>query len=98
MLVGIIPGNGSKEASDLNPYINILVDELLELSCSSLFDAYQNAPFKCKVSILLYILDYPGLGKVMSTVGSGAYQGCAFCDLKGQHNTDLCKIRTGDSC
>lgn len=92
LLVGIIPGNGTKEAHNLNPYIDIMVDELLELSCSTLFDAYRNAPFECKVSILLYILDYPGIGKVMSVVGSGGYQGCAFCELKGQHNSTLCKM------
>lgn len=92
LLVGIIPGNGTKEAFNLNPYIDIMVDELLELSSSTLFDSYQNAPFKCKVAILLYILDYPGIGKVMSVVGSGGYQGCVFCDLKGEHNYELSKI------
>lgn len=55
LLVGIIPGNGTKEASNLNPYLDILVDELLEMSSLTLFDAYQQAPFECKVSILLYI-------------------------------------------
>ena len=92
MLQGIIPGNGTKEMYNINPYIDIMVDELLELSDSILFDAYKEAPFRCKVAILLYVLDYPGIGKVMSVVGSGGYQGCAFCHIKGEHNTALCKI------
>lgn len=36
LLVGVIPGNGTKEAFHLDPYIDILVDELLEISCSRL--------------------------------------------------------------
>ena len=57
LLIGIVPGNGTQEAHDLNPYIDIMVDEMLEMSSSKMFDAYQNAPFECKVSILLYILE-----------------------------------------
>ena len=91
LLVGIVPANGTKEPHDLNPYIDILVDELLELSSSTLFDAFQKVPFKAKVEILLHILDYPGICKVMSVVGSGGINGCMFCDLKGTYNPDLQK-------
>ena len=73
MLVGIIPGNGTKEALHLDPYMDILVDELLEMSSLHIFDAYKQAPFQCKIAILLHILDYPGICKVMSLVGSGGY-------------------------
>lgn len=91
LLVGIIPANGTKEPHNLNPYLDILVDELLELSSATLFDAYSSAPFQCKVEILLYVLDYPGIGKVMSVVGSGGYQGCMFCDLEGERDENLQK-------
>ena len=30
-----------------------------------------------------YVLDYPGIGKVFRTMGSGAYFRCMWCDLKG---------------
>ena len=82
MLVGIVPSNGSQEPKSLNPYLEILVDELLELSNFRLYDAYQKAPFNCKVA-LLHILDYPGMSKVMSVVGSGGLHGCMFCSIKG---------------
>ena len=62
LLVGIIPSNGSHEPKSLNPYLEILVDELLELSNSKLFDSYQGAPFTCKLAVLLCVLDYPGIG------------------------------------
>ena len=88
LLVGIVPSNGSKS---LNPYLDVLVDELLELSSSTLHDAYTNAPFECKTAILLHILDYPGINKVLSVVGSGGLQGCMFCDIKGIRNEELKK-------
>ena len=54
LLVGIVPSNGSQEPYSLNSYLDILVDEVLELSSSSLYDAYSNTPFKCKIAILLF--------------------------------------------
>lgn len=91
LLVGIVPSNGSQEPRSLDPYLDILVDELLELSCATFFDAYRNAPFECKAALLLYVLDYPGIGKVMSVIGSGGFQGCIFCKMQGVHNEHLQK-------
>ena len=36
--------------------------------------------------VLLYILDYPGMCKTLSVVGSGGLQGCMFCDIQGDRN------------
>ena len=83
-LVGIIPGNGTKEPNSLQPYLEIVVDEILSLSSRSMYDAYREAPFSLKVDILYYTLDYPGIGKVFNTMGSGAYQACVWCDLNGK--------------
>ncbi len=85
VLMGIIPGNGTKEAKTLNPYLNVLVDELLYISNATIYDSYQEAPFQVKVSILHYILDYPGICKVFHVCGSGAYKGCVFCDITGKY-------------
>ena len=67
LLLGIIPGYGTKEPKDLNPY-----------------DAYQDSTFTLKVEILIHTLDYPGIGKVLKLSGSGAYNGCVWCDIKGK--------------
>ena len=83
-LVGTIPGNGNKEPNNLDPYLSILVDELLEISNQKIYDAYQNAPFNVKVNILMYILDYPGICKVFNIKGANAYQGCAWCEIQGK--------------
>ena len=82
-LVGTVSGNGTKEPNNLDPYLSILVDEMLELTNKKIFDAYQQATFTLKIDILLYVLDYPGISKVFNTKGSNAYQGCTWCELEG---------------
>lgn len=91
LLIGIVPSNGSQEPKSLNPYLEVMVDEILELSCSTIYDAYKEAPFICKTEILLHVLDYPGIGKVLSVVGSGGINGCMFCDIHGSRNEELNK-------
>jgi len=40
LLVGIVPSNGAQEPHSLDPYLHVLVDELIELSSFTLYDAY----------------------------------------------------------
>ena len=91
MIVGIIPSNGSHEPKSLDPFLKVLVDEIKELCSYRVYDAYQKNHFNCKVELFLHILDYPGMCKVMSVVGSGGIQGCMFCNINGEHNKDLRK-------
>lgn len=63
----------------------------IRISDSTLHNAYAGAPFKAKASILLHVLDYPGISKVMGVVGSGGIQGCAFCSLSGERSEQLHK-------
>ena len=84
LLLGIIPANGTKEPHNISPYLELVVDELLYLSNRTMYDSYQQAPFKVKVDILIFILDYPGIGKVMNVTGSGSYSGCVWCDIHGK--------------
>ena len=74
MLVGIIPGTSTEEPKHLDPYMNVLMDELLELSECSMVDAYKGAPTVVKVALLQYLCDIwqspscikPGCSKRMS--------------------------------
>ena len=91
LLVGIVPGNEGMEPKSLDPFLEVLVGELLHIYDSTLHDAYAGAPFKAKASILLHVLDYPGISKVMGVVGSGGIQGCAFCSLSGERSEQLHK-------
>ena len=93
LLVRIIPSQAQgKEPKHLDPYLEVLVDELLFLSSCKLFDSYHNAPFQAKVEIMIYILDYQGLGKVFCLSGTGSYRGCAWCMLKGVYCKHLSKV------
>ena len=80
--MGTVPGNGTKEPNNLDPYLSILVDELLTITNKEMFDAYQGAPFNLKVDILMYVLDYPGIGKVFNVMGANSYQACVCANLK----------------
>lgn len=84
LLVGIIPGNGGHEPKAVDPYLEVVVDELLTLSGSQFYDAFRKAPFTFKVQVLNYVLDYPGLNKVFSAVGANALQGCMWCEMRGK--------------
>lgn len=90
LLVGIIPSNDKKEAHSIHPYLEVLVDEMMHLSNATLYDAYKQANFNLKVEILLYILDYPGIGKVFNIHGAGSYKGCLWCDIKGNGSNISC--------
>ncbi len=65
----------------------MFVDEILSLQDAQLYDAYRKANFNLKVSVLLYILDYPGIGKVFNVHGAGSYMGCLWCDIKGKYSS-----------
>ena len=67
LLAGIIPGRS--EPQNLDPYIEILVDELCSLNGLEIFDGYREERFLLNVDILLHILDYPGQNKVFHCQG-----------------------------
>ena len=91
-LVGIVPPNGPKEPYTLDPYLEILVDEILMLSNKTIFDAYVNSPFTLKIHLMSYVLDYPGIGKTFCTLGAGAYHGCLWCNIEGEYSYILYSI------
>ena len=67
-LMGIFPGRS--EPCDTDPYINILVDEIIEINDNiSMYDAYREKFFKLKVAIVLHVVDYPGQNKLFHCQG-----------------------------
>ena len=80
MLAGILPTN----AKSIDPYLDVLVDELIELDCRLFFDAFRSENFKFQVRLHNFVLDYPGLKKTFSCVGAGALQGCLWCEVRGR--------------
>ena len=93
LLAGIIPSQTEGgEPKNLDPYLEVLVDEIIALSGCKLYDGYRNAPFTAKVEIMVYVLDYQGLGKVFSLTATGSKRGCEWCLLKGQYCKHLSKV------
>lgn len=92
LLLGIIPGNGTKEPNNLDPYLGVVVDKLMELSGKKIYDAYQDCMFDFQIETMLHILDYSGVGKVLKMSGSGAIKNafgvilevCSYIKIEGE--------------
>ena len=85
MLARIVPAQADgHEPKHIDPYLEVVVDEILDLSGATFFDAYKSASFTFKVALLSYVLDYPGLGKVFTAAGPNALQGCMWCEIRGR--------------
>ena len=83
LLVGIVLGNERKEAKKLDPTLEVLVDELLEVSSLTSMMLFRWSLQGYTASILLHVLDYR---KVLGVVGSGSAQECTFCSLEGERS------------
>ena len=79
LLSGIIPGRS--EPKTMDPYVDILVEELIEINGLELFDAFRDENFPLKAEIVLHILDYPGQSKVFHCQGTYEYYcSCITCN------------------
>ena len=92
MLLGIIPGNGRKEMFHIDPYMQLVVDELLTLSeCHVYYPTYMTAPVRIKAKLLQYVFDFPGISKVMNQPASGSIKACPWCEVSGVYSKALHK-------
>ena len=66
-LLGIIPGKN--EPKNIDPYLEIFVEELQQLNGESVFDSFQNNYFSLKADVFLHVLDYPGQNKLFHCHG-----------------------------
>ena len=66
-LTGIIPGR--KEPKNMDPYVDLIVDDIISLNSLSVYDAHMGEEFKLKANILLHVLDYPGQNKLFKSQG-----------------------------
>ena len=92
LLLGIIPGNGRKEAFHLDPYISLVVEELLVLSdCHVHYPSYMRAPVKVQPKLLQYVLDFPGISKLLKLHSTGAVKACPWCSITGKYSKSFRK-------
>ena len=72
------------EPKSVDPYVEVLVDELLALCETTFYDGFREDEFLFRLQLHNYVLVYPGLNKVFFCAGSGALQGCMWCDERGE--------------
>eukprot|EP00111_Clytia_hemisphaerica_P011821 TCONS_00034748-protein len=89
-MLGIVPGNGSKEAFNLEPYLDVFVEELQELMHCTIYLKKKNE--EVKVRLCQYIFDTPAMAKVMHICGQGALRACMWCKNEGKRISDLNKV------
>ena len=68
ILTGLIPG--PREPKQTDPYVEVLVDDVLSLNKLKVYDAYRNEMFQLKANIVLHIFDYVGQNKVLHCQGT----------------------------
>lgn len=85
LLVGLIPG--PKAPKSMNPYLDIVVNELRHLYTEgfSVRDPtlpLDHPPIKVRVKLLYTCADYPAHNKMNSQQGAGATFGCIKCHIE----------------
>ena len=70
--MGIIPGR--REPRNIDPYLELLVEDILDLPSQTIYDSYKDEKFTPQSSIILHVLDYPGQNKVFHCTGKFMYE------------------------
>uniref|UniRef100_A0A8W8MQL9 DUF4218 domain-containing protein n=1 Tax=Magallana gigas TaxID=29159 RepID=A0A8W8MQL9_MAGGI len=92
MLMGIIPsGKNGSEPKSLEPYLSVVVDELLSLTEFTVLNSYTSAPTTVKVALLRYLCDIPGYSKLFHLSGHGGLRSCPYCQEHGHYCKHLRK-------
>ncbi|XP_062612111.1 uncharacterized protein LOC134273911 [Saccostrea cucullata] len=92
LLVGVIPsGIKGSEPKSLEPYLELLIDELLSLTEFTVYNQYEAAPVTVKVALLQFLCDIPAFSKLFHLSGHGALRSCPYCTEAGQHCKHLHK-------
>ena len=76
MLAGIIPG--PSEPREFDPYLDIVVDDIVSLNKLEMYDAHHNVTFKVNTNICLHLFDYPGQNKISHCQGNCAQLAIKF--------------------
>lgn len=97
LLIGIIPGPHSP--SYMAPYLDPLVDELLELKSPGVIaidGSRNNEEFVLHARLMTVVADYPGHGQLMEMKTNG-YYACHKCKIKvTTHGRDDGVVSTHD--
>jgi hypothetical protein len=96
MIVGIVPPtvkNGKRGGEpDIDAYLEVFVDELIQMGDTSLLLSHKRAPLDVKVRLVLFLLDFPGMAKVFHQNQQNAYRCCPTCKHEGCQIAPLNKM------
>jgi hypothetical protein len=83
-MAGVVPG--PRKPKDLQPYLRIVVDELLELYRDGVEyrDPFDNVMRTSRVKLLFTSADYPGHSDLNDQQCQGATYGCMKCVIQGE--------------
>ena len=102
MIVGIVPPtvkNGKRGGEpDIDAYLEVFVDELIQMGDTSLLLSHKRAPFDVKVRLVLFLLDFPGMAKVFHQNQQNAYRCCPTCKHEGCQIAPLNKMTYMEVC
>ncbi len=93
MVIGVIPGNPETggEPLSLDPYVEVFVDEILEIDGSVMYSSLKGKSVEVKASLLFITADLPAASKLCHTTGCQGLSGCVFCDNKASYCKELSK-------
>ena len=91
MLYAIVPGKRGGGEPNLEPYLEIAIDDLLAVDNMVVHHSILNAPLRIKTRFLHYMCDIPAFAKIMNTVGQAGLSACTYCWHKGTYCTQLDK-------
>lgn len=87
MLYGIIPGKRDRDGRgvepSLEPYQELVVEELLKLVSLEVYSAYSKAPISVRMELLVYLMDIQAYSNYFRMTGAVSYMACPICLWKG---------------
>lgn len=96
ILVGVVPSRNIRLSTslepDLDPYVELLVDELLSLCSTEIYSSYQQAPVPVKVELLSYMMDFQAYAKFFQMSGAADYLNCNVCLMRATRLEDCHKM------
>lgn len=83
MLCGVIEGDGKKEPPTLDPYMEVILQELQSCEGRLAYDALKKEFFALHVAVVRFITDFMGRCKLFHCVGPMGLRACPWCKLQG---------------
>jgi hypothetical protein len=93
LCAGVIPG--PKEPKDMDSFLAIIVDELLELARGvSAYNRHKGEVFSLRAYLILVFGDMPAIAKLMRMKGPNGISPCRACRIQGVRDPEKKRVTT----